>query len=89
MPNITISSLSPDTIQRLERRAAKNGRSMEAEILAILENAVMAGREPGLGTALAEIGRTLVMEVRGHSEGWLPPESWKRIKRHENQQAES
>ena len=57
MAAVTVRNLPEETLRALKLRAAQSGRSTEAEIRAILENAV---RQPaGLGTALAEIGRAL------------------------------
>jgi plasmid stability protein len=38
MCNITIHHLEPDLTQRLEQRAAQHGRTIEAEIKAILQS---------------------------------------------------
>jgi plasmid stability protein len=57
MPAITIRSLSEETHRALELRAARHGTSIEAEILAILENAVKPAQ--GLGSALASFSRHL------------------------------
>ena len=40
MSNITIHQLEPDLTQRLEQRAAQHGHTIEAEIKAILQNAL-------------------------------------------------
>lgn len=40
MATITVRNLSSDTQRALKRRAADHGRSMEAEVRAILEDAV-------------------------------------------------
>ena len=57
MPSISIRSLPDATHQALKLRAAQHGRSLEAEIRFILEAAVAPS--VGLGSALAEIGRSL------------------------------
>ena len=57
MPAVAIRNLSEETHRSLKLRAARHGRSTEAEIRAILENAVRP--KFGLGTALAAIGREL------------------------------
>ena len=57
MPSITIRNLPDTTHQGLILRAAQHGRSTEAEIRFILEAAVAP--QVGLGTALAEVGRSL------------------------------
>lgn len=61
MPAVTVRKLSQKTHRALKLRAARNGRSTEAEIRAILNEAVAAkngaGTEAGLGTQLAALGR--------------------------------
>jgi plasmid stability protein len=55
MTAITIRNLPEETRRALRQRAAEHGRSTEAEIRAILQEAV---RPPvGLGAALQAIGR--------------------------------
>lgn len=55
MPMITIRRLEPETKQRLRMRAARNGRSMEAEARAILRDALATSDadDVGLGTWIA------------------------------------
>lgn len=71
MEQIIVRNLERSVKQRLKRRAAKNGRSMEEEVREILRN---AANEPeyaeGLGTAIAKrfrgIGLTEeIPELRG------------------------
>jgi plasmid stability protein len=55
MAAVTVRNLPDETLRALKVRAAKAGRSTEAEIRAILAEAV---RSPaGIGSALAAIGR--------------------------------
>ena len=57
MPVLTVRNL-PDEVHRgLRVRAARRGRSTEAEVRAILEEAVRPEGRVKLGTLLAEIGR--------------------------------
>ena len=57
MAAVTVRNLPDETLRALKLRAAKGGRSTEAEIREILADAV---RSPvGLGSALASIGRKL------------------------------
>jgi plasmid stability protein len=57
MAAVTVRNLPDETLRALKLRAAKEGRSTEAEIREILANAV---RTPvGIGSALANIGRKL------------------------------
>jgi antitoxin FitA len=57
MPAVTVRNIPEKTHRALKRRAAQNGRSTEAEIRIILEDAVSAGTAAGLGSQLAALGR--------------------------------
>lgn len=57
MPAVTVRQISAETHRALKARARKHGRSTEAEIRTILDAAVAAPPEPGIGTALARLGR--------------------------------
>jgi len=57
MSSVTIRNLPEETHRALRARAARHGLSTEAEIRAILENAVRPETRPKLGSLLAEIGR--------------------------------
>ena len=57
MRDLTVRNL-PDEVHRgLQVRAARHGRSMEAEVRAILEEAVRSEGRVKLGSLLAEAGR--------------------------------
>jgi plasmid stability protein len=57
MPSVTVRNL-PDEVHRAIRvRAARHGRSIEAELREILESAVRPQGRVKLGSLLAEIGR--------------------------------
>ncbi len=56
MAALTVRNLPDATHEALKRRAARHGRSTEAEVRQILEDAVRQP-QPGLGSALAAIGR--------------------------------
>jgi len=56
MPSFKIRNLSEKTYKALGLRAAAHGRSVEAEIRAILDETVSPPK-PGLGSLLAAIGR--------------------------------
>lgn len=57
MAAVIVRSLPDETLRALKQRAAKSGRSTEAEIREILSNAV---RSPvSMGAALARIGKRL------------------------------
>jgi plasmid stability protein len=57
MPAVTIRNLPEATHRALKVRAAQNGRSTEAEIRDIIENAVRPKERVKLGSELAAIGR--------------------------------
>lgn len=57
MPAITIRNLSAETHRALKMRAAQHGRSTEAEVRDILEQAARPKGRVRLGSLLAEIGR--------------------------------
>jgi plasmid stability protein len=57
MASVTIRNLPEETHRALRVRAATHGRSTEAEIRAILENAVRPENRIKLGSLLADIGR--------------------------------
>ena len=57
MASVTVRNLPDETHRALRVRAATHGRRTEAEIRAILENAVHPEGRIKLGTLLAEIGR--------------------------------
>jgi plasmid stability protein len=59
MPAVTIRNLSSETHRALKARAKRHGRSTEAEIRAILDDAVLPEERVKLGTMLAEIGRSI------------------------------
>lgn len=57
MATVTVRNLPDEVHRALRVRAAKRGRSTEAEIRAILESTVRPPQRLRLGTALAELGR--------------------------------
>ena len=57
MAAVTVRNLPEATHRALKARAAKHGRSTEAEIREIIESAVRPTSRIKLGTALAELGR--------------------------------
>jgi plasmid stability protein len=57
MPAVVIRNLPAATHRALKRRAVEHGRSTEAEIRAILEEAVHPAQRLRLGSELAAIGR--------------------------------
>jgi plasmid stability protein len=59
MASVTVRNLADETHRALRLRAAAHGRSTEAEIRAILDNAVRPAGRIKLGSLLADIGREL------------------------------
>jgi plasmid stability protein len=57
MPAVTIRNLSPETHRALRIRAAEHGRSTEAEIRAILDEAARPADRLKMGTALVNAFR--------------------------------
>jgi len=57
MAAVTIRNLPEATHRALKARAAKHGRSTEAEIREIIESAVRPASRIRLGSALAKLGR--------------------------------
>lgn len=57
MPSITVRNVPDEVHRALRVRAAMHGRSAEAEVRFILENAVRPEGRVKLGSLLAEIGR--------------------------------
>lgn len=71
MPPITLSQLKPHLAESLQQRANRNGRSVEAEIAAILESVLTPlpplPNEPNLAAAIqqrfAEVGGVELPEI--------------------------
>jgi plasmid stability protein len=63
MAVVTVRNLPEETHRALKLRAAQHGRSTEAEIREILEQAVKPQQRLRMGSTLAEIGRR--SQVRG------------------------
>jgi plasmid stability protein len=57
MPVVTVRNLPEETHRALRLRAARHGRSTEAEIRAILEEAVRPETRVKIGSELAAFGR--------------------------------
>ncbi len=57
MAALNVRNLSDETHKALRMRAAAHGRSVEAEIRVILDDAVNPAKQRGLGSMLAAIGR--------------------------------
>ena len=59
MPSMTVRNVPDEVHRALRVRAAKHGRSAEAEIREILKNAVKPEGRLKLGSLLANIGRKI------------------------------
>ncbi|MEN5162415.1 FitA-like ribbon-helix-helix domain-containing protein [Achromobacter kerstersii] len=57
MPTLTIRNLSEDVLRALRIRAEQHGRTIEAEVRAILKEATRSEKRIKLGSLLARIGR--------------------------------
>jgi antitoxin FitA len=70
MQRLVIDGIEDDELKKLQRRAERNGRSLQEEVREILRDAVKS--EPaGLGTLLAERFRGIgleqeIQELRGY-----------------------
>jgi len=64
MAQVIVRNLDDAVKRKLQRRAARHGRSMEEEIRDILRDAVKddGGRRKGLGTAIAERFKGIELE---------------------------
>ena len=69
-----VRNVEPEVKRRLQKRAARHGRSMEDEVRDILRNAVKDGTESarGLGTDIANLFagcglKREIPELRGHA----------------------
>lgn len=59
MPSVTVRNVPDEVHRALRVRAAQHGRSAEADIREILENAVQPEGRVKLGSLLASIGRKI------------------------------
>jgi len=59
MPSVTVRNVPDEVHRALRVKAAQHGRSAEAEIREILENAVQPEGRVKLGSLLARIGRKI------------------------------
>ncbi len=57
MAAMTVRNIPDEVHEALKQRAKKHGRSAEAEVREILQEALMPSGEVGLGSALAALGR--------------------------------
>jgi plasmid stability protein len=66
--NLHVRNLDDDLIARLKRRAARHGRSTEAEHREILRQALAAETEPSFDTLAAELRRLTARRKQTPSE---------------------
>ncbi len=59
MPSVTVRNVPAEVHRAIRVRAARHGRSIEAELRDILESAVRPQGRVKLGSLLAEVGRTV------------------------------
>lgn len=59
--NLSIKNAPDDVVQRLKARAARHHRSLQGELLAILEEAVQPPRRVTVDEVLAEVRRLHLM----------------------------
>lgn len=77
MAMMTVRNLPDEVHRALRVRAAKHGRSAEAEVRAILEQAVKSENRVKLGSMLAETGREAALtdeELAGFERDKTLPE---------------
>ncbi len=55
--SLSIKNVPDDLVQRLRERAERRHRSLQGELLAIIEEAVGDGARPSLAAVLAEVRR--------------------------------
>jgi antitoxin FitA len=63
MASVVVRNLSNETHRALRLRAANNGRSTEAEIRAILDEAVLPKDRLKLGSAMAALGAQIDFDL--------------------------
>ena len=67
MKNVVVRNLPDEVHRAIKRRAAAHGRSAEAELRAIITEAVQPPERVKLGSLLAQIGRELKLTDEEHS----------------------
>ena len=76
MPVVTVRNLAEETHRALRLRAAQNGRSTEAEIRQILDDAVRPEARVKVGSELAALGRRfhgVELDISRDPEPTTPP----------------
>lgn len=67
MKNMVVRNLPDEVHRAIKERAAAHGRSAEAELRAIITEAVQPPERVKLGSLLAQIGRELELTDEEHS----------------------
>ncbi|MQY20529.1 FitA-like ribbon-helix-helix domain-containing protein [Nocardia macrotermitis] len=67
MRNVTIRNLSDEVHRAIRQRAATHGRSVEAEMRAILADAVQPPDRVELGAMLTAVGREIALTDEEHA----------------------
>jgi len=62
MAKLTVRDIPDEVLRALRLRAAKHGRTTEAEVCEILTSAVKADAQLGFGDALAEMSREIALK---------------------------
>jgi antitoxin FitA len=71
MPNLHVRNLDDELVARLKRRAARHGRSTEAEHREILRQALSAEPEPSFEDLAAQLRRLTADRAQTPSEDLL------------------
>lgn len=74
MPQILVRNLNKNTVERLKKRARRDGRSLQSEVKAILEQ---AANEPAVDMKAAQ---ALVIKIRRMLKGRKFPDTVKLIR---------
>jgi plasmid stability protein len=69
--NISIKNVPPETVEILKRRAKANHRSLQGELLAIIDQAVAAPGRTMTLDQLAEQGRRLGLNTPDEATRWI------------------
>ena len=73
MPNILIRDLPEETKQRLAQRAKENGRSQNAEAIAILEEALAPAKKTWFDMLRETVEEVGGVELELERPTWAPP----------------
>lgn len=68
--NLSIKNVPEDVVQRLRERAERHHRSLQGELLAIIEEAVRSSRPISVDEVLAEV-RRLGLRTPDEATGWI------------------